>query len=63
MTVFGMKIKIDWRQKSTIRGAILAFFSAVALVGYIITGDPAFPGVVTAIGTSLAGNLGLLVKD
>jgi hypothetical protein len=63
MKILGFLIEIDWRQKSTIRGAIMCFFAAVSLISYLVTLNAAIPGVVMSIGSGLAGSLGLLVKD
>ncbi|WP_026601491.1 hypothetical protein [Methylomonas sp. 11b] len=63
MKLFGFPIEIDWRQKATIRGAIMSLFAAVALISYLVTLNAAVPGVVMSIGSGLSGALGLLVKD
>lgn len=55
-----MNICIDWSQNSTKRGAILLSGSLLALLFYWYGKDPMPVMMVT---TSLAGSLGLLVKD
>lgn len=55
-----MRIGIHWEEKSTRYGALTLFGAAVALIFYWNGKDPMPVMVVTS---SLAGSLGLLVKD
>jgi hypothetical protein len=55
-----MNLGIDWSQASTKRGAIWVAVSITALVFYWFGKDP-LP--VMAVGSGLAGGLGLAVKD
>lgn len=57
------KVGIDWRQKSTIRGAIWVIAGIVAISAYFVTADPAAPGVVLSVAATVAGGLGLGIKD
>jgi hypothetical protein len=53
-------MKIDWRQKSTIRGSIWLFTGLVAL-WFAWHGKDA--GTVLAVGAAVAGGVGVAVSD
>lgn len=55
-----MKLQIDWRQRSTIRGAIWLAGGVVALI-FLWFGKDATS--VMAIAASVAGGVGVAVKD
>ena len=57
-----MKLGIDWNQMSTKRGAVWVVASIVA-VGCLLAGKTDAVAVVMTAAGSVAGGLGLAVKD
>jgi hypothetical protein len=57
-----MKLGINWNEPSTRRGAVWAI-TGVLMVGCIFTGKPEYIAYISAGATTVAGGLGLLVKD
>jgi len=57
-----MSIGIDWRQKSTIRGAIW-FIGGVIATGLVVAGNESGAMAVMTITGTVAGGVGVAVKD
>lgn len=55
-----MKLQIDWRQRSTIRGAVW-FITAVIGFGMALNGQAV--DQVLLVGAAVAGGMGVGIKD
>jgi hypothetical protein len=53
---------INWNEASTKRGAVWAVTGAL-MIGCIFAGKPEYIAYISAGATTVAGGLGLLIKD
>jgi len=60
MVIAGLEFKIDWRQRSTIRGAVWVATALVGGIGWFLGKDIT---EIILLGTAVAGGLGVGVKD
>ncbi len=60
MILFGLEFGVDWKQRSTIRGAVWFFTALLGAVGYFMGKDIS---EIILLGTAIAGGLGVGVKD